>query len=187
MKNKLCGFTLIELLIVVAIIAILAAIAVPNFLEAQTRAKISRVQTDLRTIKTALESYFVDHNHYPDCMTWAMNGANAMTRMEELTSPIAYINSVPIDPFNLTGYAGQIGPWEYVYYTAETFTNRTLFEQIMSAYNDSSPSSRLYLLFGVGPDNDADYCTGPYQPRGIITYDATNGTKSNGDIATYGP
>jgi prepilin-type N-terminal cleavage/methylation domain-containing protein len=59
------AFTLIELLIVVAIIAILAAIAVPNFLEAQTRAKVSRVKSDHRTIATAIESYFVDHNRYP--------------------------------------------------------------------------------------------------------------------------
>jgi prepilin-type N-terminal cleavage/methylation domain-containing protein len=58
------AFTLIELLIVVAIIAILAAIAVPNFLEAQTRAKVARVKSDQRTIATALESYFVDHNRY---------------------------------------------------------------------------------------------------------------------------
>jgi len=58
------GFTLIELLIVVAIIAILAAIAVPNFLEAQVRAKVSRAKTDMRTIATGLEAYFVDNNTY---------------------------------------------------------------------------------------------------------------------------
>ena len=49
------AFTLIELLIVVAIIAILAAIAVPNFLEAQTRAKVARSVADIRTLATALE------------------------------------------------------------------------------------------------------------------------------------
>jgi prepilin-type N-terminal cleavage/methylation domain-containing protein len=59
------AFTLIELLIVVAIIAILAAIAVPNFLEAQTRAKATRARADHRTISTAMESYYVDHNRYP--------------------------------------------------------------------------------------------------------------------------
>jgi len=61
---KFKGFTLIELLIVVAIIAILAAIAVPNFLEAQVRSKVSRAKTDMRTLATALETYFVDNNTY---------------------------------------------------------------------------------------------------------------------------
>ncbi|MCX7017480.1 MAG: prepilin-type N-terminal cleavage/methylation domain-containing protein [bacterium] len=64
--NRSRGFTLIELLIVVAIIAILAAIAVPNFLEAQTRAKVSRAKSDMRTISTALESYKIDTNKYPE-------------------------------------------------------------------------------------------------------------------------
>jgi type II secretion system protein G len=59
------GFTLIELLIVVAIIAILAAIAVPNFLEAQVRSKVSRVKSDMRSIDTALQAYYVDNNRYP--------------------------------------------------------------------------------------------------------------------------
>ena len=66
------GFTLIELLIVVAIIAILAAIAVPNFLEAQVRSKVARVQTDMRSVAIALESYFVDNNDYP---AWAATNA----------------------------------------------------------------------------------------------------------------
>ena len=56
------AFTLIELLIVVAIIGILAAMAVPNFLNAQVRAKIGRVYADLRSIQTALEMYTIDNN-----------------------------------------------------------------------------------------------------------------------------
>ncbi|HBF35528.1 TPA: hypothetical protein DDW35_13275 [Candidatus Sumerlaeota bacterium] len=60
------AFTLIELLIVVAIIAILAAIAVPNFLEAQVRAKISRAHSDMRSLATAIEAYSVDNkSRYP--------------------------------------------------------------------------------------------------------------------------
>jgi prepilin-type N-terminal cleavage/methylation domain-containing protein len=63
------GFTLIELLIVVAIIAILAAIAVPNFIDAQVRSKVSRVLSDLRSTRTAVESYAVDNSKYPR-MSW---------------------------------------------------------------------------------------------------------------------
>ena len=59
------AFTLIELLIVVAIIAILAAIAVPNFLEAQVRSKVSRARADMRSMATGVESYYVDNNQYP--------------------------------------------------------------------------------------------------------------------------
>lgn len=59
------AFTLIELLVVVAIIAILAAIAVPNLLEAQTRAKVSRAQADMRSLATAIEAFRVDHNNCP--------------------------------------------------------------------------------------------------------------------------
>ena len=63
MRSK--AFTLIELLVVVAVIAILAAIAVPTFLQASTRAKVSRVKADYSAIATCLEAYIVDWNTYP--------------------------------------------------------------------------------------------------------------------------
>jgi prepilin-type N-terminal cleavage/methylation domain-containing protein len=59
------GFTLIELLIVVAIIAILAAILIPNFLRARAQAQVAATKGNLKNTATALESYFVDFASYP--------------------------------------------------------------------------------------------------------------------------
>ena len=107
MKSFPKAFTLIELLIVVAIIAILAAIAVPNFLEAQTRAKISRAKADMRTITTGLETYHIDHSVYPKSNgpSWAVsfgsNHVNMPPTLERLTTPISYLTggSTFNDPF----------------------------------------------------------------------------------------
>ncbi len=101
------GFTLIELLIVVAIIGVLAAIAVPNFLEAQTRARTARAVTDLRTLATALEAYRVDEGDYPyildlNGVEWQMPAGFPPQRADGpagLTTPIAYLSAALHDPF----------------------------------------------------------------------------------------
>jgi len=59
------GFTLIELLIVVAIIGILAAVAIPQFASYRQKGYNSAAQSDLKNIKTNLESYFADKQAYP--------------------------------------------------------------------------------------------------------------------------
>ncbi|MEM3827662.1 MAG: prepilin-type N-terminal cleavage/methylation domain-containing protein [Conexivisphaerales archaeon] len=69
MKNRK-GFTLIELMIVIAIIIILAAIAIPNYLKMQQRAKISAIESDMKSISTALEAYNSDWSQYPGVSTW---------------------------------------------------------------------------------------------------------------------
>jgi len=63
------GFTLIELLIVVAIIGIIAAMAIPNLMNAVDKSKQKRSMSDLRTICTAIESYAVDTANYPYGLT----------------------------------------------------------------------------------------------------------------------
>ncbi len=113
------GFTLIELLIVVAIIGILAAIAVPNFLNAQIRAKVSRCWSDMKSLGTAIQMCQVDTNHLPidgwdddttegrQILKDVFNGvgdfpeSNRKTShyLAVLTSPISYMSSIPKDPF----------------------------------------------------------------------------------------
>jgi type II secretion system protein G len=69
MRNSQKGFTLIELLIVVAIIGIIAAIAIPNLLNAIDRGKQKRTMADMRSIGTGVEAYAVDNNVYPTAAT----------------------------------------------------------------------------------------------------------------------
>ena len=90
-KKNSKGFTLIELLIVVAIIAILAAIAIPNFLAAQTRAKVSRAKGEMQTLATALESYYVDNSTYPDDLLVAEGYPYYIPNC--ISTPITYISS----------------------------------------------------------------------------------------------
>lgn len=109
------AFTLIELLIVVAIIAILAAIAVPNFLEAQTRAKISRAKSDLRSLATGIESYATDFNAYAPCNNKAFPVARpvnpTLLTLERLSTPVAYVTTCLLpDPFKPRDRRNQIGP-----------------------------------------------------------------------------
>ncbi len=190
------GFTLIELLIVVGIIAILSAIALPNFLEAQVRAKVSRAKSDMRSMATALEQYHVDWSTYPDIFT----------RLNVLSTPVQYISTVPRDVFRLQQAAGG-PPWRQGWYR-------------YGAMPIDSPSR--WALASVGPDTDIDtyssanpgggadnedtsnwepdnqalrfypgYSAALFSDAGAVVnatnfkyimYDPTNGTVSNGDI-----
>lgn len=81
------GFTLIELLIVVAIIGIIAAIAIPNLLNAIQRGRQKRTMADMRAVGTAVESYAVDNNRYPA-------GGSALSGIQSTVEP-RYIAQVP--------------------------------------------------------------------------------------------
>src|ERR1700741_2286369 len=85
LDRKAKGFTLIELLIVVAIIGIIAAIAIPNLLNAIDRGKQKRTMSDIRSVCTAVESYAVDTNIYP-------NGS--LAKVQTVLSP-TYIKTMP--------------------------------------------------------------------------------------------
>ncbi len=204
------GFTLIELLIVVAIIAILAAIAIPNFLEAQVRAKVSRSKNDLRSLGLAHEAYRVDWNDWcigpqdnprpiwtdyipqePNKNWRNIDGANVeFGQWFHLTTPVAYITSLPRDAFkkefnqqwiiwrdyyrmwNLTQKPGPSTGWG----TPSTYYAKCHGVQV--------------LMAGVGPDGIEDvsdgtqsgWAPGQGSQSGLCLYDPTNGSLSWGDI-----
>ena len=103
------------MLIVVAIIAILAAIAVPNFLQAQARAKVTRTIVDMRSIGIAIHAYAVDWNEPPRRSLVKINatgvlmvytaapnepGLGSVWMGTLLTTPVAYITRIPVDHWN---------------------------------------------------------------------------------------
>ncbi len=182
------AFTLIELLIVVAIIAILAAIAVPNFLEAQTRSKVSRVKSDLRTLTVAVESYRIDHNRYPEgtdnpnnypqeisnflgplapgYYTFRTRGGAGGSGVVGssffgITTPIAYTTSVPLDPFAL-----------------QTGGNLTY------AYRPAKSQGNGYIITSFGPDADVLDANGKgtTNPNPLSTFSDTKSPSRMGDI-----
>jgi prepilin-type N-terminal cleavage/methylation domain-containing protein len=159
------AFTLIELLIVVAIIAILAAIAVPNFLEAQTRAKVARIQSDQRTYATALETYYIDNNSYPLFSRGA--GTPTAGTGKNYNEMIGSLMSPPISPnpynaissFALSNTAahsiGLTSPVSYINtYVPDAFAS---MKQATFSYA-SGPAG--YLVWSPGPDgNDTNDAT----------------------------
>lgn len=174
------GFTLIELLIVVAIIGILAAIAVPNFLSAQIRAKVARVKTDISALAKAQEMYFLDNNSYPpesedDIFTGRRPPQSR--GLFFLTTPISYMNSLPSDPFQDT---------------AEKRFNKAQAAYETGIYKKGK-NNVAYMIFSQGPDiaenglYSGQPFTGPQRNNGQgNSYALTNGITSAGDIFWYG-
>ena len=105
------GFTLIELMIVVAIIIILAAVAIPNYLNMTTRAKKSRVAADFDTLATALEAYNTDWGHYPTSATALTFGHDE--DFPEL-SGVGDVGATLLNAEDNSTVTGEEGPFTYI-------------------------------------------------------------------------
>ena len=119
------GFTLIELLIVMAVIAILIAIAIPSFRGMQMEARKTKAQGDVRVIKIAIESYYKNHNNlYPVV-------ANYQTVLQGAVPQI--LQSTLNDPFSV----GASSPYQYAISGA------------------TPSASDYYIIWSVGPNQSA--------------------------------
>lgn len=191
--SKRIGFTLIELLIVVAVIAILAAIAVPNLLTAQMRSKVSRVKSEIRTVVTALEAYRLDHNRYP--FPSDENGVqtgrpyDGTMKLEQallptvMTTPASYLSSRFEDPFVDKGFPGHMRIYHYAtrQFDFERAGSTDAFDGYVDGFVSGAHVHTRYYVVSHGPDTDHDF------DEGRAVYDPTNGATSNGDIIHLGP
>lgn len=186
-----CAFTLIELLIVVAIIGILAAIAVPNFLQAQTRAKLSRVAGDFRNVRVALESYRLDNNTYP------YDGWRGFLRIPNgwigLTTPITYINSGSLhDPFKARfvvpgdqdpGTTLSLYELSTGNHNPEKFNEMPFDDWMLNSIGPDSAFGQEALGGAAGDDTQSAMLY-PFTVR-VLRFDPSNGLHSQGDIYAF--
>src|SRR2546429_536975 len=82
------GFTLIELLIVVAILGIVAAVAIPNMLNSIDRSRQKKTMADMRSIANALEQYSIDNNYYPIASSQTIVSASISAYLSPLYSKV---------------------------------------------------------------------------------------------------
>jgi type II secretion system protein G len=185
------GFTLIELLIVIAIILILISIALPNFLEAQVRAKVARAKGDLHSLAVALESYRIDWRILPKEKPVTGGQDYVWNHQKRLTTPHAYLKSLPMDSFRyaVTENFGFGNMYLYVLHCYDLYEagwrgtgNPYDLEYLRQVFVMSIPG---WSLYSTGPDY-AHYSP----PKPFVTsatlefllYSPTNGTVSEGNI-----
>lgn len=187
MKPK--AFTLIELLVVVTIIAILAAIAVPNFLEAQTRAKVSRVKADLRTLAGGLEMFAVDKGKYVFDGEPGDPHHGWVNSWMQLTTPVAYLSAIFEDPFQDNTFPDTNRPG-HTHYLGHPNKQRHAYDygsgHWHNTHNGGSPGfirnfgDSPWKIGSAGPDLRFDNVGSNY---GMLElYDPSNGTASPGDV-----
>jgi prepilin-type N-terminal cleavage/methylation domain-containing protein len=179
------AFTLVELLIVVAIIAILASIAIPNFLEAQVRSKVARAQTDLRTLATGLEAYRTEYNSYPLTLLTGSTITDPTQRLVPLTTPTAYLGTIPMEIFHGKSIKAEAFPlWD-----PRLSDDMKSGQSPMFVYLPEERTRRgRWTLFSRGPDIDYEIRVVEEKGGGLLVYyDPTNGSTSSGDLMRFGP
>lgn len=179
------GFTLIELMTVMVIISLLAAIAVPNFMNAKIRAQAARSVAEEELIAWALESYFVDRDEYPANRE---EGLSQLGDLTPLTTPVPYMSSLPEDVFlaptkhERAWFIHSVRKGDRSY----TYVNllQTNGERVPLVPFGRSGSAN-YGIRGLGPSYHGEIDT--LNSVTLVDYNSSNGIVSLGTINTFGP
>lgn len=136
-KNK--GFTLIELMIVCMILGVLVAIAIPNFAQAVERSRIASVKANGHTLQTVVESYAIDHTHYPG----SADELEAFELYKTFENPFT----------GLKGKAGQTG--KGAWWTNDDGNASDAPTALLGACPDTVASKGLVIYVGLDANGDA--------------------------------
>lgn len=137
------GFTLIELLIVIAVIAILIGIALPRFRGMQDEGNIARAKGELRTLQTAVESYYIHNNNALPANLAALTSA----------TPLIVGSALPTDPFNSgANYGYATSGTYYVIYSAGTGGNGSATINAAGTVTETNGTSCIFVTNGTPRD-----------------------------------
>ena len=182
-----------ELAVIVAVAGIVAAIAIPNYLEAMTRRNVARTKSEIRSLAVALECYYIDNCSYPP----SMSSAGILCSTGGLPSATRDFWTIGYVPFVLTTFVAYRTELPF-----DRFAPRCPYD-----WSRTYPYAALFYSYWIitsrGPDRDtgdieiSDYIIPPVRGhiRKImahysgtsIEYDPSNGTISSGDIFRTGP
>ncbi len=180
------GFTMIELTTVALIILMLIGIALPNFLEAQIRVRVTAAQSNATLLSQCLEEYYIANRVYPPNVVEKLpegglagdgNPDLRGSSLIPLTTPVVYVSDLPMDLFHPENEPSKAFDYvNFVDWIGGPVSRATL----------GGRGSAAYLVGSVGPDNKLNtVCT--KRPPTSMFYNPTNGTKSSGDLLVFGP
>lgn len=151
------GVTLVEVLIIVAVIAILAAIAIPNYNTAAIRARVAQTRAGMATLRGGLDAYRADQGTFPES-DWAQDLDQRGAGLHRLTSPVAYVAAIPKSAFDEQNL-GNAGDRHHakaertvLYLRATVSASRTASGESdanMNAVDDGYELDRMSYLYNV--------------------------------------